>query len=264
MIGDLEPELQRYFYAPKVGPSERNRFLPPNAENKHPCVKPISLLRYLVKLGCIPGGIVLDPFCGSGSTGIAAVLEGMEFVGAEQDREYADLRGCGLEDGGKLKASVVGPPIGRWVVTSWSEMTKPYDEPGFRPVSDPPDLTGLPYYDAVSAVEDWFLVNFEHPANSTPYDSAEGGYIFISGGPYSAREVIKTFFGNTGPEGALDQAARDIEAKSAEWVPSSRRSLPADDWIDDYAADNPYPFSRHPTITQATYSLSTVAMTVRT
>lgn len=59
--------------------------------NSHPCVKPIALMRWLVKLVCPPGGIVLDPFAGSGSTGIAACLEGMQFIGIEAEAEYVEI-----------------------------------------------------------------------------------------------------------------------------------------------------------------------------
>lgn len=57
--------------------------------NIHPTVKPISLMRYLVRLVTPPGGLVLDPFTGSGTTGCAAVLEGFRFLGFERDAEYA-------------------------------------------------------------------------------------------------------------------------------------------------------------------------------
>ena len=59
--------------------------------NNHPTVKPISLMRYLAKLVTKEGGIVLDPFMGSGSTGIAACLEGFNFVGIEMNEEYLNI-----------------------------------------------------------------------------------------------------------------------------------------------------------------------------
>jgi site-specific DNA-methyltransferase (adenine-specific) len=58
------------------------------ADNKHPTVKSTKLMSYLVRLVTPPGGTVLDPFAGSGSTGVAALEEGMGFVGIEQDQEY--------------------------------------------------------------------------------------------------------------------------------------------------------------------------------
>jgi DNA modification methylase len=60
-------------------------------KNHHPTVKPIELMRYLCRLVTPPGGTVLDPFTGSGTTGCAAVLEGFEFVGVEREAEYAQI-----------------------------------------------------------------------------------------------------------------------------------------------------------------------------
>jgi DNA modification methylase len=58
------------------------------AKNFHPTVKPTELMRYLVKLITPPGGTVLDPFTGSGSTGKAAILEGFDFIGIELTEDY--------------------------------------------------------------------------------------------------------------------------------------------------------------------------------
>jgi hypothetical protein len=63
----------------------------PKVANHHPTVKPVSLMRWLVRLVTPPGGIVLDPFMGSGTTGIAAHEEGCKFVGIEKEREYFDI-----------------------------------------------------------------------------------------------------------------------------------------------------------------------------
>jgi len=56
--------------------------------NIHSTVKPTDLMRYLCRLVTPPGGVVLDPFMGSGSTGRGAVLEGFRFIGIERDPEY--------------------------------------------------------------------------------------------------------------------------------------------------------------------------------
>jgi site-specific DNA-methyltransferase (adenine-specific) len=61
------------------------------ARNHHPTVKPTDLMRYLCRLVTPPGGVVLDPFCGSGSTGKAAVLEGFNFIGIEREAEYVEI-----------------------------------------------------------------------------------------------------------------------------------------------------------------------------
>ena len=60
-------------------------------KNSHPTVKPISLMRWLVRLVTPPGGTVLDPFAGSGTTGCAAALEGFGFVGIERDPDYVQI-----------------------------------------------------------------------------------------------------------------------------------------------------------------------------
>ena len=59
--------------------------------NHHPTVKPTDLMRYLCRLVTPAGGLVLDPFCGSGSTGRGAVLEGFRFIGIEREAEYIDI-----------------------------------------------------------------------------------------------------------------------------------------------------------------------------
>jgi DNA modification methylase len=61
------------------------------SQNFHPTVKPTQLMRYLIKLVTPPGGTVLDPFTGSGSTGKAALLDGFAFVGAELTGEYLPI-----------------------------------------------------------------------------------------------------------------------------------------------------------------------------
>lgn len=63
----------------------------PYRQNHHPTVKPVALMRYLVRLVTPPGGVVLDPFTGSGTTGIAARLEGCEFLGIELSPDYAAI-----------------------------------------------------------------------------------------------------------------------------------------------------------------------------
>ena len=59
--------------------------------NTHPTVKPTDLMRYLCRLVTPPGGVVLDPFTGSGTTGKAALLEGFQFIGIEREQEYIEI-----------------------------------------------------------------------------------------------------------------------------------------------------------------------------
>jgi site-specific DNA-methyltransferase (adenine-specific) len=65
--------------------------------NHHPTVKPTDLMRYLVKLITPPGGTVLDPFTGSGSTGKGAVMEGFNFVGIELDPDYVAIANARIQ-----------------------------------------------------------------------------------------------------------------------------------------------------------------------
>jgi site-specific DNA-methyltransferase (adenine-specific) len=69
----------------------------PTRANVHPTVKPTDLMRYLCRLVTPPGGVVLDPFMGSGSTGKAAMLEGFRFVGIEREAEYLAIARARIE-----------------------------------------------------------------------------------------------------------------------------------------------------------------------
>lgn len=80
----------RFFYAAKASRKERNAGLEAPG-NIHPTVKPVALMRYLCRLVCPPDGVVLDPFAGTGSTGIAALMEGFDFLGIELNGDYAEM-----------------------------------------------------------------------------------------------------------------------------------------------------------------------------
>ncbi len=76
----------RFFYCAKAGPADR-------LGSKHPTVKPVALMRWLVRLVTPPGGLVLDPFAGTGTTGMAAADEGMRALLIERETAYvADIR----------------------------------------------------------------------------------------------------------------------------------------------------------------------------
>lgn len=72
-------------------------------KNTHPTLKPINLMTYLCRLVTPEGGIVLDPFMGSGSTGIAALLEGFRFVGMEMDKDYFKIAEARIEAYGEYR-----------------------------------------------------------------------------------------------------------------------------------------------------------------
>lgn len=82
---DVFGTAARFFYSAKIQPGDRDE------GNTHPTVKPTALMRHLCRLVTPPGGLVLDPFAGSGSTGKAAVLEGFRFIGCELSDEYVAI-----------------------------------------------------------------------------------------------------------------------------------------------------------------------------
>ena len=86
----------RFFYCTKASRADRNDGLPPGA-NFHPTVKPTDLMAYLCRLVTPPGGAVLDPFMGSGSTGKAAVREGFRFIGIEREADYLRIATARIE-----------------------------------------------------------------------------------------------------------------------------------------------------------------------
>ena len=125
-IKELFEDKSRYFYCAKTSKAERNQGLDnfikknkvfngqsPNASkdmkgveqkfttkpsaNIHPTVKPIKLMKYLCRLITPKGGTILDPFMGSGSTGMAAKEENFEFVGIEKEEEYFNIATARIE-----------------------------------------------------------------------------------------------------------------------------------------------------------------------
>lgn len=79
---DLDKSAARFFYCAKTSPADRNEGC---EGNNHPTVKPTDLMQYLIRLVTRRGGVVLDPFMGSGSTGKAAILEHCHFIGIDDN-----------------------------------------------------------------------------------------------------------------------------------------------------------------------------------
>ncbi len=119
----------RLFFTPKATAAERDagceelpaiqsriytgkHHRPRLAKNHHPTVKPISLLRWLVRLAVPQEGVVLDPFAGSGSTGVAALLERRWFVGIEREPTYLPIACARLSHWNAPPAPVGGPSAG--------------------------------------------------------------------------------------------------------------------------------------------------------
>lgn len=82
---ESDTSAARFFYCAKASKKDRDE------GNQHPTVKPTDLMAYLCRLVTPPGGIVLDPFMGSGSTGKAALREGFRFIGVERETEYCAI-----------------------------------------------------------------------------------------------------------------------------------------------------------------------------
>jgi DNA modification methylase len=83
--------------------SSIRKYETPKNQNNHPTVKPIALMEYLIKMVTPKGGIVLDPFSGSFSTGVACVKNGFGFVGIEREEEYVVIGKARLEQAQKEK-----------------------------------------------------------------------------------------------------------------------------------------------------------------
>ena len=94
--------VSRFFYTAKAGAADRTD------GNTHPTVKPTDLMQWLVRLAKPPGGgVILDPFMGSGSTGVACVLEGVDFVGIEREAEFLEIAGARIKRAHRLGREVV-------------------------------------------------------------------------------------------------------------------------------------------------------------
>jgi len=85
----LQVDPDPLFYCAKASRAERTAG--GTVECSHPTVKPLKLMRYLVRLVTPPGGVVLDPFAGSGTTLVAAKEEGFGYIGIELEPEYVEI-----------------------------------------------------------------------------------------------------------------------------------------------------------------------------
>lgn len=97
---------QAFAYVPKASTSERRAGV--DSAVMHPTVKPVALMRWLVRLVTPAGGRVLDPFMGSGTTGIAAVLEGRPFIGIERKPAYFEVARARIEHAIALRDKASG------------------------------------------------------------------------------------------------------------------------------------------------------------
>lgn len=171
-VTGLLNDAARFFYCPKASKSDRNygcENLPDvtaadmvdrepdsdgmnspragagrtsGAKNNHPTVKPIALMRYLCRLVTPPNGVVLDPFTGSGSTGVAATLEGFQFLGAEMDASFHTIATTRVEHA----RNEIGAPTVITII-EYNADNKPTGRYCRMPDATPTDLeTLLPLY----------------------------------------------------------------------------------------------------------------------
>jgi len=93
IIGHFDDsEHQKYFYAPRATRKERGEY------NDHPTPKPIALMRYLCRIYSPVDGTIIDPFMGSGSTGIGAIQERCNFIGIDMSQHYVDIAARRIND----------------------------------------------------------------------------------------------------------------------------------------------------------------------
>lgn len=76
----------------------------------------------------------------------------------------------------------------------------------------------LPYAKQIERMRDWFYERFEDPAQHTPYESAEGGYIWIHGGPYDAAEELENEFSEEAKDGAIEELVDELTNECWEWA----------------------------------------------
>lgn len=100
-----------------------------------------------------------------------------------------------------------------------------------------PDVSGLEEEAVVEAMISWFLDNFEDPAHETPYDGNEGGFQYIWGGPYEAREELAVAFDGLAGDELIERAAEEIESDGTfDWAPATGRMRPV--YADDLPKDD--------------------------
>jgi HEPN superfamily RiboL-PSP-like protein len=96
----------------------------------------------------------------------------------------------------------------------------------------------------IDAMRNWFYQNFEDPVNETPFDSGEGGYQYIHGGPYDAQEELTSQFEDSVPPDVIEELTEELENQCSEWAPRSSSDYDLTDY-DEYTLDSLAPVSEH-------------------
>lgn len=96
-----------------------------------------------------------------------------------------------------------------------------------RPSSAAPEIEDFDREALIETIKEWFFANYEDPAENTPYESREGGYQYIWGGPYDAREEIEIHFTDV-PEDVIEEIVGELEGTAVDWAPNSNRIFDED------------------------------------
>lgn len=109
---------------------------------------------------------------------------------------------------------------------------------GLSPTSPVPSLDQLSEAEKIQAIKDWFHANFEDPVHETPYETREGGYQFIWGGPYEAHEELESVFGDQVPAELIEKIAQELVDEDGvwDWAPNGNRIQPEDEGYDPRVA----------------------------
>lgn len=99
------------------------------------------------------------------------------------------------------------------------------------------DLNERSIEEQIDEMEEWFRSRFEDPAMRTPYESAEGGYQWIWGGPYDAREQLESEFGHIYASEAIDSLADKLSSECPEWAPTERPGDYDDEWFESISGN---------------------------
>jgi len=98
-------------------------------------------------------------------------------------------------------------------------MTRYYTSDGRQVLAK--DLSRLSTEAQLEVMEFWFRERYEDPVHGLPHESAEGGYIFVNGGPYDANDVLGEEFGASVREGLIHSLVQKLETECIDWTPKN-------------------------------------------
>ena len=114
------------------------------------------------------------------------------------------------------------------------------NNPGYDDEISSDELRSVESEEQLEIMREWFYERYEDPVNRTPYQSSEGGYIYIWGGPYSAQDVLHNRFVSIVPDDVINELVDEVEGVCWEWAPTPNPSYYDDYLIDDIARITEY------------------------